>query len=117
VLSPKNWTYNSSSISLIFTLNEPVGWMGYSLDGKATVTVAGNSTISGLASGLHSVTVYANDSSGNTGTSETFTFTVEIPQEPFPWLPVVAVSVVVAVVVAVAAVVYLKKRRGVVKNI
>jgi N-acetylneuraminic acid mutarotase len=107
VLSPKNWTYNSSSISLIFTLNEPVGWMGYSLDGKATVTVAGNSTISGLASGLHSVTLYANDSSGNTGTSETFTFTVEIPQEPFPWLPVAAVIVVVAV----AAVVYLKKRK------
>ena len=33
------------------------------------------------------------------------------PPEPFPWLPVAAVSVVVAAVVAVSAVVYLKKRR------
>jgi hypothetical protein len=116
VLSPENRTYNSSSISLTFTLNEPAGWMGYSLDGKGTVTVAGNTTISGLASGLHTVTVHANDSSGNSGTSDTLTFTVEIPQEPFPTL-LVAISVVVAtVVVAVAVVVYLKKRRGVVKN-
>jgi hypothetical protein len=31
--------------------------------------------------------------------------------DPFPWLPVAAVSVVVSAVVAVSAVVYLKKRK------
>jgi N-acetylneuraminic acid mutarotase len=113
VQSPENRTYNSSSISLVFVLNENASWMSYSLDGKETVTITGNTTISGLGNGLHNVTVYANDSSGNAGASETFTFTVEIPQEPFPILLVVSFSVVAAAVGAVATVIYLKKsKRG-----
>jgi hypothetical protein len=60
---------------------------------------------------LHNLTVYAWDSAGNVGISETVSFTVALPeQEPdaFPIVPVVAVPV--AAVAAVAAVVYVKKR-------
>jgi hypothetical protein len=111
VVSPMTKAYNETDVSLVFSVNKPAVWFGYSLDGQENVTVAGNITLTTLANGLHNLTVYANDTSGNMGESETITFTVEIPQEPFPWLPVSAVSVVVAVVAAVTVVVYFKKRK------
>jgi hypothetical protein len=52
--------------------------MGYSLDGQDNVTVTGNATLSGLSSGLHNVTVYANDTAGNMGVSETIKFTTAL---------------------------------------
>ena len=118
LLSPENMTYNSSSISLVFTVNKPTSWLGYSLDGQDTVTINGNITFSSLANGFHNVTVYANSSSSSMGKSETRSFAVEVPDEaalpiePFPWLPVAAVSVAVAVVVVATAIVYMKKRRS-----
>ena len=95
VLSPENRTYNSSSVSLVFAVNEQASWLGYSLDGEETVTVTGNTTLSGLPNGLHNVIVYANDTFGNMGTSENSSFTVEAQQEPFPTLPVVVIFVAV----------------------
>jgi hypothetical protein len=59
--------------------------MGYSLDGEANVTVIGNITLYGLATGLHNITVYAIDSNGLSGGSELVTFTIEQQQmESFP---------------------------------
>ncbi|HLN46567.1 MAG TPA: hypothetical protein VK209_12750 [Candidatus Sulfotelmatobacter sp.] len=110
VLSPRNILYNSSSVSLTFTLNEQADWMGYSLDGKETVTITGNTTISGLANGLHNLTVHVNDSSGNTGISETLYFPVEIPQEPFPILQIAGILTAIVAVIAVSITLYLKKR-------
>ena len=40
-------------------------------------TVAGNTTLTELSDGIHIVTVYANDTAGNTGSSETVYFTVD----------------------------------------
>jgi hypothetical protein len=107
VVSPENKTYNVTSVSLVFTVNKPVVWMGYSLDCKQNVTVTGNTTLTGLSSGLYNVTVYANDTYGNMGASETIDFTI---QEPFPVVPVAAASVAV-VVVGAGLLVYFKKRR------
>jgi hypothetical protein len=39
--------------------------MGYSLDGQANATVAGNMTLHELPNGLHNLIVYANDTAGN----------------------------------------------------
>jgi N-acetylneuraminic acid mutarotase len=78
VLSPENKVYNESSVALTFRVNEPASWTGYSLDGQDNVTVTGNATLSGLSSGLHNVTVYANDTAGNMGVSETIKFTVPL---------------------------------------
>ncbi len=55
-------------------------WAGYSIDGRQNETVVGNSTISNLMGGNHNVTVYANDTFGNMGVSQTITFIVEKPQ-------------------------------------
>lgn len=119
VLSPENKTYQTFDLPLNFTLSEKANWIAYSLDEQLPVTVSGNTTLAELSEGLHSLTVYANDTVGRKGSSETIFFNVkqEEPEdivmnepESFPLVPVVAVSVVVSAVVSVAAVVYVKKR-------
>jgi N-acetylneuraminic acid mutarotase len=108
VISPESQNYNVSSVSLAFTLNRPVIWMGYSLDGQDNVTISENTTIPDLPNGLHNVTVYAKDTFGNVGASETVSLTVEVP---FPTALVVAPVAMVVVVGAVLAI-YFKKRRA-----
>jgi len=110
VVSPVSKMYNESSVSLVFTVNRPVNWTGYSVDGGETVTVAGNATLEGLANGVHNVTVYAKDAFGNTGASETVSFTVDVP-ESFPTALVATASGASAALVGVGLVLYLKKRK------
>jgi len=83
IISPENTTYSSSTIPLIFTVNEPVSWIGYSLDKASNITIMGNVTLTNLTEGLHSIIVYANDTSGNMGASNEILFTVQIPPEKF----------------------------------
>jgi len=107
VVSPVNQTYNGSSVSLVFTVDKPVNWTGYSLDGKENVTLTGNTTITGLSSGLHNVTVYAKDQFENTGASETISFSVDVP---FPTAIVATASGASVAVVGVGLLFYFKKR-------
>jgi len=83
--------------------------MAYSLDGQANVTVTGNITLSGLSEGSHNLVVYANDTAGNTGLSETVYFTIETEKEdPFPtWI----IPAIVIIIVALGIAVYLLKFR------
>lgn len=76
IVSPQNVTYPMTSIALTFTVDEATSWIGYSLDNQANVTIAGNTALTDLSGGTHYITVYANDSSGNMGASETVCFTV-----------------------------------------
>ncbi len=69
ILSPENITYSNNIIDLIFIVDEPITWSGYSLDGQANIT-SGNTTLSGLTSGSHNIVVYATDLAGNTGFDE-----------------------------------------------
>jgi hypothetical protein len=68
-LSLENKVYNTKDVLLSFSLNEPVWWQAYSLDNQANATIRGNTTLTGLRDGAHSVVVYANDFAGNTGLS------------------------------------------------
>ena len=79
VLSPENKTYNVSSVPLTFTVSEPGSWIGYSLDEQANVTITGNTTLTGLSDGIHSLTVYASDLFGNIGSSSKVYFTIDTP--------------------------------------
>ena len=88
-LSIENKTYSQSTLSLNFTTDKPTSWMGYSLDGKENVTIAENTTLTGLFSGSHNLTIYANDAVGNIGASETVHFKVKVA-EPFPTTSVAA---------------------------
>ena len=109
VASPENRTYYTIDVALNFTINEPVSSMWYELDGEAPVEISGNVTLAGLSYGAHNLTVYAVDSAGNTGTSETIIFTVAEP-EPFPVVPVAAASGASVAILGVGLFVYFKKR-------
>jgi len=76
ILSPENTTYTVSELPLTFTVNASVSWAGYSLDGQSNITAVTNTTLTNIAQGLHSIVVYANDTSGLMGSSKTVYFTV-----------------------------------------
>ena len=103
-----NVAYSGADVSLIFTLNKAASWMAYSLDGQDNITVTGNVTLAGLSDGLHNVTVYAEDSLGNMGASETIVFNVA---SPFPTVPVAVVSGASAIAIAAGLLIYFKKRK------
>ena len=90
LLSPQNQTYATTDLVLNFTLNETASWIGYSLDGQKTVAITGNTTLANVPYGSHTITVYATDSAGNRGSSETIYFSVP---EPFPTMWIAAVVV------------------------
>jgi parallel beta-helix repeat protein len=108
ILSPENKTYPVSDVPLTFTVSESTSWMGYNLDGQANVTITGNTTLSGLSDGSHSLIVYAKDTAGNTGASETIYFTIETKKEQvFPtWI---IAAIVIIAIVGVTLLVYFTK--------
>jgi hypothetical protein len=51
--------------------------MGYSLDNQLNVTIKTETNLLGLSEGDHNVTIYANDSLGNMGSSNTVFFSID----------------------------------------
>ena len=107
ILLLENQTFRGSNVPLNFEVNESVSQLSYSLDGQRNVTVAGNTTLSDLSYGDHSLRIYATDIAGNVGASKTVYFKVEAP-EAFPSLLVV--SAILAVAVSAGLIIYFKKR-------
>jgi N-acetylneuraminic acid mutarotase len=105
VLSPENKSYGENDVQLAFTVDEPVSWIGYSLDGKDNVTITANVTLAVLQDGTHNITFYATDIAGHNGTSTTVYFNIA----PFPTVWVVGVAVTITI--GVAATYLLVKRR------
>ena len=111
-LSIKNKTYSQNDLSLSCVVDESTSWKGCSLDGLANVTFMTSNYFSNIASGSHFLTVYANDTSGNMGASETVYFTIEVPPEPFPTTLVMASSIPVTVIlVGLGLLLYRIKRK------
>ena len=76
--SPLNTTYISDSVWLAVTpLDSSTSWMGYSLDGAGNITLDGDLLLENLSVGIHSLTVYSNDSFSMV--ESTVCFTVEEP--------------------------------------
>jgi N-acetylneuraminic acid mutarotase len=107
VLSPENKVYSTNEIPLNFTTNETASWLVYSLDGEDNVTVSKNITLAGLTDGAHNLTIYAADTVGNVGVSDTVNFSIE----PFPVILVVAVTTT-TVIVVLAGYLFYKRRRA-----
>jgi parallel beta-helix repeat protein len=109
ISSPENITYTANCISLNFTVNEATSWMGYSLDGQNNVTLTETTLeLPELSEGSHSLTVYANDTAGDMGTSETIYFI--IGKSLITW--VIGAIVIVAVVGAAFLVYFLKIKKA-----
>ena len=117
IVSPENKTYDTTDISLNFIVDESVIWMAYSLDGQANVTVTGNTTLSKLSDGLHSLIVYAEDVAGNIGASDTVYFSVETAESlqlPLEWL--IIVIIMVAVIAGTAGFIFYRRKRHLQKS-
>lgn len=110
-LSQQNKTYTQNSVPLNFSLPQPAEWIAYSLDGQAAVAINGNTTLTGLSNGYHTVTIYANDTHGNTATPQTITFTVNVPTLFSTIEASAAISIVIAII-AVAIVLFKKRKPG-----
>jgi hypothetical protein len=76
-ISIDNATYNLSALPLNFYVNETTSKISYSIDEKANITIAGNTTLTGLSEGEHSIIIYANDTTGNMGKSDIVSFAIE----------------------------------------
>jgi hypothetical protein len=105
-LSIKNT--DSGNKLLSFNVDTETSWVGYSLDNQANVTVNGDAVLKDLSAGAHIVTVYAEDTAGNKGASETIYFTVEEPD----LVPLVLVSTGTVFAVGIGLLVYFKKRKS-----
>lgn len=118
IVSPENKTYGVSNVSLTFTVfnvSKPISWVRYSLDGQANVTLTGNTTLTNLSEGTHSITLYTIDADGKTGTPQTIYFTINTGSQqsaPFPFIWI-AVAAVIAVSVAVPLGLVYRRRRKV----
>jgi hypothetical protein len=87
----ENENFDTSDVPLNFSLNEPAASIAYSLDQQPNVTTLGNTTLTGLPLGPHSLTLYVNDTAGNTA-AKTLTFNIvsPTPTPPTPTLPPLA---------------------------
>jgi len=74
--SPQNTICATATVQLSFTVDKPTSWLGYSLNGQANVTITGNTTLT-IPDGSHTIVVYAEDTLGNMGSSNTVHFTVD----------------------------------------
>ncbi len=108
ILSPEQNTYSTSDVMLSFTVNEESNQTEYSLDGKENVTISGNTTLTNLPTGQHSITVYAMDRAGNVGASEAVNFTVAIP---FSKVTIVAIALVAIFGISAGSLLYRRKRK------
>jgi hypothetical protein len=105
-LSLENKTYNQDRLPLNFKVDESTSWIGYCLNGQANVTITENFTLTELPAGSHTLTIYANDTAGNMGASETISFSIAAP---FP-TAIVATASAISVAVASCLLFHFKKR-------
>jgi hypothetical protein len=108
-----NATFNQTSIPLTFTTNEVTSWMSYCLDNGTQTTITANTTLA-VTPGNHTIVMYANDTKGNLGQSETAYFSVQMPEglDLQPSGPSVLVAIVLGVVVAVGVLVFCLRKRS-----
>lgn len=110
--SPENKTYSTNDVSLEFSVSESTTWVKYSLDGKANVTITGNTILTGLDEGTHNIIVYAQDLDGFTGLSERVYFTIsEGAESDFNGIPITWIVGAIVIVIGVALLIYMFRLR------
>jgi len=108
VLSLENKTYNQDNLPLNLTVDESTSWIGYCLDGQLNTSVTENFTLTELPLGSHTLTIYANDTAGNMGASETINFSIATP---FPTTLVITASIVSVAIIGTGLLLHFWKRK------
>lgn len=105
----------NEGLLLTFTNSSTLEWIGYSLDGQANKTIAGNMVIPMPGNGLHSIQVHGRSTYGHYYASNLVYFTVDISMPPPPppsgddfMLIFILIGVFSIVGVTIAIVVYKK---------
>ncbi len=107
IIVPRNQSYDTTDVQLMFTINEAVTSLEYSLDGQETQAIIGNVTLVALSNGGHYVTVYATDDLGNSAQEKVY-FNIA----PFPVLLLVATIVIMIIVVAAGYILFKFRKHG-----
>jgi hypothetical protein len=84
--SPVSQTYNTTQITLNFTVDQRVSWTAFSIDGSENRTAVPNLTML-IESGTHQLTVYAGDIVGGVAGSASVTFNVSGYASSYPFSP------------------------------
>jgi len=108
ILADQSANITFSSFPLNFTVDQPTSWLGYSLDNLANVTIDGNTTLTGLSDGNHSLIVYGNNTFGDMAKSETINFTFKEPETSLA--PTVIASVIIAVTISLGLLIYFRRK-------
>ena len=85
IKSPINQTYSTNQLLLDYSVDQPILWTAYSLDGGDNITAIPNLRLYPLTNGSHTLTVYAGGIPGGEAGSATVNFNVSIPQQPTPY--------------------------------
>ncbi len=110
--SPQNATVAGTSLLLNLTVIEPYS-ITYRLDDKDKVAYTGNTTLSNLAAGNHTLTIFSNDNYGN-ALSQQVTFSVDPTDKKGVadvTMPTALVAAIVIVILAISLVLYWRHRR------
>ncbi len=131
ILYPKNDSFFNVSLGgvvykLIYETNSTLSWVGYSIDGgfnlegANNVTVTGNSTTVHVlvnSNGYQTLTVYANDTSGNWAVPQTVTYLVNFYPDytpapsPSPTIPEFSGWIIMPLLIVIGLLVYLAKHK------
>jgi hypothetical protein len=122
ILSPQNQTYTTTEVPLIWTCDEQKIVADYTLDLLSHIplyayftlsenaSLPGNTTLTDLSNGTHTLTVYVITERGTASQTVHFTVSPETQPEPFPTTLVIATVALVAVI-GIGLIVYFKKRK------
>jgi hypothetical protein len=123
ILSPQNQTYTTTEVPLIWTCNEQKIVADYTLDLLSHIPLyayftlseheapPGNTTLTDLPNGTHTLTVYVITEKGTASQTVHFTVSPETQPEPLPTTLVAAASLATVAVVSGGLMVYFKKRK------
>lgn len=125
ILSPQNQTYTTTEVPLIWASNEQKIMADYTLDLLSHIPLyayftlseheapPGNTTLTDLSNGTHTLTVYVITERGTASQAVHFTVSLEtqLQPEPFPTALVTIVSAASLSVVGIGLLVYFKKHK------
>jgi hypothetical protein len=119
LISPKNKTYSTNEIPLIFSINADYRNVRYYLDGtdKKSIYISGNTTIPNLPDGKHTILVFADFSDkyhnwSPTGQGTSFAIDTTNPQNNFvPNNQVIIIGLTILAIVILAIIVLFYRRR------
>jgi hypothetical protein len=123
ILSPQNKTYAAAEVPLIWACDEQKIVADYTLDLlshtplyayftlSGNAALLGNTTLTGLSNGTHTLTVYVITERGSASQTVHFTISLETQLQPEPFPTTLAIgSIALVAVVGLGLFVYFKKR-------